>query len=201
MDLARQLDRAAADARAGELARVFAHEVDVELLTVERAPECVERELRPTEQALRVHDHEVSPRCEVVAAREVHPWVHRRDALRQAPRLEDPVVRPRVAERRVPSAVQEPDLAEQRGDAALRLVAPAGFALVARAAAIVPQAGAGAPMRLELVAAEAPGGGFDLATRRTGAPARHQVHRGAERVASQQYGRPVHDLHPLNVLE
>src|SRR5207245_1994963 len=171
VNLSRQLDRAAADARAGELARILAHEVDVELLAVERAPERVQRELHPTEQSLRVHDHEVCLLCEVVAAREVHPGARRRHAVRQAPRLEDPVVRPRVAERRIPGAVQEPDLGEQRGDATLCRVAPAGFALVARTQVIVPRAGARARGRLELVAAEAPGGSFDLATCRAGAPA------------------------------
>src|SRR5207237_173513 len=69
--LARELHRPAAHARRVLLPRVFSHEVRVELLARERAPERIQGELRVAEQALRVQDDEVRLRGEVVTPGEV----------------------------------------------------------------------------------------------------------------------------------
>ena len=138
---------------------------------------------------------------EVVAPGEVHPGARRRNALGQASRLENLVVGPGVAERRVPGAAQESGLPEQRRDPAPGLLAPAVLALVARAEVVVPHAMPGACVGFQLVAAEASGRGLELARRRVGPAAGHEVHGRAERVPAEQHRRPVHHLHPLHVLE
>src|SRR5437773_1221561 len=139
----RELHRPAAHARRVLLPRVFSHEVRVELLARERAPERIQGELRVAEQALRVQDDEVGLRGEVVASGEVAARIHRRHALGKAAGLEDLVIRPRIAERGVPRAGQEPELREQGADPAARVLAPAALPLVARApgAAAHPTAG------------------------------------------------------------
>src|SRR2546430_2125187 len=85
--LARELHRAAAGAGRVALPRVLAHEVNVELLTLERTTEGVDRELRRANQALRVEGHEVGPGGEIVAAGEIRVGARHAEALRQAPRL------------------------------------------------------------------------------------------------------------------
>ena len=140
-------------------------------------------------------------RREIVAPREVRVGACGREALGEAPGLEDPVVGAGVTQGRVPRAVQEADLAEQRRDPALGVLAPARLALVARSQVVVPHAVPRPHVRLELVAAVAPGRRLELARRRARAPPRHQVHGCAERVSAQQHRRPVHHLDALHVLE
>src|SRR5882724_10227721 len=77
------------------------------------SPERVDGELRAADQTLGVEDDEVCPRSEVVAPGEVTARIGRRHAFGEAARLENPVVRARIAQRGVPAAVQEPELREQ----------------------------------------------------------------------------------------
>ena len=199
--LARELHGAPAGAGRVALPRVLAHEVHVELLALERATEGVDRELRRADQALRVEGHEVRAGSEIVAPAEIRVGARHGEALRQAPRLIDPIVRARIAESGVPGAVQEPDLGEQGADAAACILAPAGLVLVAGAHVVVPDAVPGAGVRLELVAAPAAGRGLQLAARRHAAAPGHEIDRGAERIAAQQHRRAVHHVHALHVLE
>src|SRR5205823_13214896 len=102
------------------------------------------------------------------------------EALRQAPRLVNPVVRARVADRRVPGVVQETDFREHGPDAAAGVLTPARLVLVARAQVVVPYAVPGAGVGLQLVAAPAAGRCLQLAARRHAAPPGHEIDRGAE---------------------
>src|SRR5207245_2246181 len=70
---------------------------------------------------------------EVVAAGEIVARIHGEQALGKTPRLVNAVVGPGVTQRRVPGVAQDPDLAEQRGDPARRVPAPAVFVVVAAA--------------------------------------------------------------------
>ena len=199
--LARELHRPAAHARRVLLPRVFSHEVRVELLARERAPERIQGELRVAEQALRVQDDEVGLRGEVVTPGEVATRIHRRHALGKAAGLEDLVVRPRIAERGVPGAGQEPELREQRADPAARVLTPAALPLVACAHVVVPHPMAGPGARLQLVAPPASRRRLDSPRRWARAAAGHEVHRGPEGVPTEQHRGAVHHFHPLHVLE
>ena len=112
---------------------VHGREIDVELLAGKHAAVAVDRELHPVaDEALRVENPQVSPRREEVTRREVGPRVRGGQGLRKAPRLEQAVVRARVAEGHVPGAIEQADLAEHRGDPARRVSAPPVLVLVAR---------------------------------------------------------------------
>src|SRR2546430_14259386 len=108
--------------------------------------------LFPYTTLFRSQDDEVGLRGEVVPPGEVAARIHRRHALGKAAGLEDLVVRPRIAERGVPGAGQEPELREQRADPAARVLAPAALPLVACAHVVVPHPMAGPRARLQLVA-------------------------------------------------
>src|SRR5204863_3945983 len=161
------------------------HEVRVEVLARERAPERIKVELRVAEQELRVQDDEVRLRGEVVTPGEVATRIHRRHALGKAAGLEDLVVRPRIAERGVPGAGQEPELREQGADPAARVLAPAALPLVAYAHVVVPHPMAGPGARLQLVAPPASRRRLDFPRRRGRAAAGHEVHRGPEGVSTE----------------
>src|SRR5207302_8921145 len=118
--------------------------------------------------------------------RKVRVGTHRGEALRQAPGLVDPVVRTRVAEGRIPRAVEESALREQGPDAAARVLAPARLVFVAGADVVVPDAVAGTGVRFQLVAAPAAGRCLYLVARRHAAPPGHEIDGGAERIAAQQ---------------
>src|SRR3989442_7912729 len=102
---------------------------------------------------------------EVVAAGEVAARARHGDALGEAPSLENPVVRTRVAERGVPGAIQQPELREQRADPAAGVLAPASLSLVARAHVVVPDSMSDSRARCQLVAVPAYRRRLDLARR------------------------------------
>ena len=198
---ARDLHRPSAEALAIALAGVGRARVAVELISGEGPAEAVERELHPTHEAMCVQRDQMGQRGEIVSRCEVHAGRRGVRTFGQAPRLEDAVVGCRVAQRRIPRAGSDAELAEQRGGAARGRGAPAILVLVPRADVVVPHPAAIPGARLQLVASEAAAGDLDLPLGRHGAASRHEVHCRAKGVPAQQHRGTVGHVHVVHVLE
>src|SRR5207302_3420001 len=185
-----------------EEAAIRADQVHVELLALERAYEGVriERPVLP-ERLPRVQDRQVESGGEEVAGREVEGPVDPEQALRQRPRLVEPVVAVLVGEGHVRPAQAEAELAEDVRHAGGAEVPPAVLERLAEREVVVEGAPGAAQTERVVPPPEAPGRDLGRELEDLLPAPGDQVDGAAERIAPEEDRRAADHLDPVDVAQ